>query len=209
VAFNQQGKVVKTHFVDNTPVKYQQPFTDILKSMPAFKTSHISKDILQTTMALLWVDMHNEMDYKKYKERFDKKYTQYRDKAIQQMAGIELNTYIFSVNRFGWINCDRFLDDSAQKTELWVKSIDEGESKVMAVFEDINSVLQGQKGANGYSFPNIPIGRPVRLIAIGYKNGKPLLSAKNIKVGKETIAMDGFREFSLKELEAELNATPR
>jgi hypothetical protein len=206
--FTRAGKAVDLKF-ENVPAKIQPILKNSILSMPAVIMNPFSDEELIHYEFSCEFGIGRRYILDKYEEKFNAKYKQYRDKAIQKMNGIELDGYVFTVNRFGWINCDRFLDDSTQKTELWVKSIDEGESKVMAVFEDMNSVMQGQKGANGYSFPNIPIGRPIRLIAIGYKNGKPLLSTKNIKVGKVAIAMDGFREFSLKELETELNTTPR
>jgi hypothetical protein len=204
LSFNKDGKVSNVKFEKEPLARYRQAAIDFAKSLPAFDVSGINP----IHLADEW-DIHISCARQFDSEKFKLKYTQYRDKAIQQIDGGDLKNYILSGTRFGWINCDRFINDSTEKTELWVTMPQEGDATVMAVFEDINSVLQGTKGSKGYSFPNVPLNRAIRIVAISYKDGKPLLSSKRVKVNKETIALDNFKEFSLKELETELNVAPK
>jgi len=91
------------------------------------------------------------------------------------------------INKFGWINCDRFLDVE-NKTELYASFNPKDSIKnanVYLVFKDINSVIQ----ANFYSdkspqFENMPVGYKARLIAYTMKDEKVLAYSKDLTITK-------------------------
>ena len=81
---------------------------------------------------------------------------------------------------FGWINCDRFLNDPSLKTDihLLVNNDSLSGARIYAVFNDINSIMtenywQGMKDTA--SFKNIPIGKELKIIALSAKNETPFI----------------------------------
>ena len=70
-----------------------------------------------------------------------------------------VNRYIFSSNRLGWINCDRFYDvPQAQKFNLVVQDSDTIREKVYVVFTEMKSMIQLYKRNGRYCTNNIPTG---------------------------------------------------
>lgn len=79
---------------------------------------------------------------------------------------------------FGWINCDRFWNDTGPKTDiqLIVNNDSLTGARMYAVFSDINSIITAHywKGMKDTaSFKNIPIGKDLTIIALSAKDETP------------------------------------
>jgi hypothetical protein len=205
---DKNGKIINIDFNsidpghDPTPQPLRKAITDFLKTLPLLKPT---KDRRQGDY--LWLDLccHSNFNREKYNERFKNKYSQYRDKAIEKIDPSDLNYYVLSTSRLGWINCDHFLDDSTEKTDFIVKLPEIKEAQVMIVFENIRSIMQGKLVNGEFRFPNVPVSSKVTVIGISYRDGKPLLSKMAASINKQAFTLSEFREFSLEELEQELN----
>ncbi|MEH0157213.1 hypothetical protein V6R21_24080 [Limibacter armeniacum] len=91
--------------------------------------------------------------------------------------------YYLDLSKFGWINCDRFYEDTRPKTNISVSFDMTERQHVMFVlfFENINSVMRylylGKGGKRADIFSGIPVGEKVHLIAYtsrGYAYHKKL-----------------------------------
>lgn len=100
----------------------------------------------------------------------------------------ELRSNLMSVSKLGWINCDRFYKNPAEKIEFVVVVPGDLDADVTVVFEDINSVMPYTfREGDNYVFKGIPVGMKIKVIAL-YKNEKQAdyyLAAKNFVVQKE------------------------
>lgn len=96
------------------------------------------------------------------------------------------------LKKFGWINCDRFYDDTSIKKDFIVTLKYPGEAATFAnvfmVFKNINSLVNGYYHSNlEYSFKNIPGQEEVALVAFTKVNGKiiagktPYFKLSNLK----------------------------
>ena len=65
--------------------------------------------------------------------------------------------------------------------------------------------MQGKLVNGEFRFPNVPVSSKVTVIGISYRDGKPLLSKMAASINKQAFRLSEFREFSLEELEQELN----
>ena len=208
IEIDKNGKITDidftpyNHGTDSTPVSVRKPISDFFKTFPVFKMTPY-----RSQGDYLWLDLccHSEFNREKYNERFKNKYSQYRNKAVEKIDPSELNYYVLSTSRLGWINCDHFLNDSTEKTDFIVKLPEIKEVQVMIVFENIRSIMQGELVNGEFRFPNVPVSSKVKVIGISYRDGKPLLSKMVTTVNKQAFTLSAFREFSLEELEQELN----
>lgn len=110
---------------------------------------------------------------------------------------------------FGWINCDRFLNDQGPMTDIRLLVNDDSLSgaKIYAVFSDINSVMIANywKGMQDTaSLRNIPIGRELTIFAITVKNETPYLFEKAIKTEAEQQIQIEFEVTTQKEIEEKI-----
>jgi len=186
-----------------TNIALRKAIADFFNNLPNFKMGSMARG--KGKAVVLQLCCHDIFNWDKYKERFDKKYSQYRNKAIQKIDPTELKFYVMSATRFGWINCDRFYDDGSEKIDYIVKIPKASGSKVMIVFDDLKSIMNAEIKDDEAVFKNIPISSKVKVIGIQYQEGKPMMSKMPAIVNRQSFTLSGFKEFTLKELETELN----
>lgn len=108
------------------------------------------------------------------KANYNKMYNAYlvQKENIKLSNEMNKNTKMFTeVNNFGWINCDRFYSNPAEKILCKTNIQNKEQSKrlsVYMVFRNINSLIPANADAQGnYSFNNIPVGEDVMAVALG------------------------------------------
>ncbi|MGE0635481.1 MAG: hypothetical protein AB7G44_03160 [Bacteroidia bacterium] len=116
-----------------------------------------------------------------------------------------LDNYLLSSGSLGWINCDRFYDDPAEKMEI-VVSVDTAlHPSVRLVFKNIQSVMSGYPDETGkVRFEGIPQGSEVSLVAYSIVDNKPYMALKNIVVNNNSEEKMMLAETSKKWMEREL-----
>lgn len=100
-----------------------------------------------------------------------------------------LNTYFFSIKKFGWINCDRFYEDSREKTDLHVtftlpvseKNFPEVYNYI--VFDSLMSIIPLEYASGQWICPNLPIGVAVTCISIQKSGTRLYYGSKKIQIG--------------------------
>ncbi len=122
---------------------------------------------------------------KKAFEEWEKKYQ--TEGRINQAT---LNSYFYTINELGWINCDRFYQvPKEEKMVLAIQDNDAAGEKLFLVFESINSLLPmyKSKGSNQYQSQLIPKGEKVKIVAVKLAEGRPYLSVKEVITGEQEI----------------------
>ena len=111
-------------------------------------------------------------------------------KALSEL----FETTVFSVNKLGWINCDRFYDDpKAGKAEILLANSSNNQLNFIdfsLVIPDMNVRLMSYpRKDNLYSFTNetgpytkLPIGKEAVVIGIAVHNDSVFYASKNIKI---------------------------
>ncbi len=136
-----------------------------------------------------------------YVKSFNNKYSKFEKRPIRNMDDAELEYYVFSVGKLGWINCDRFWNEQ-QTTDLMV---DAGKNtKVKMIFKDIDGVLLGKEEDGKYTFSKVPIGREVTIFALQNVNGQLQTAFKETKISSSTVKGLEFKETTLATLKQEL-----
>lgn len=114
-----------------------------------------------------------------------------------------IRAYVTDVTRLGWINCDKFYNDPAEKIQLVV---DEPEDATLYVLcRDINSVLAFSRNAQGtYVANGLPKGKKVSVVSIKLKDGVPHFALHDTKVGDPGALKMDYRSMTLRDLREEL-----
>jgi hypothetical protein len=141
---------------------------------------------------------------KEYITSFDSKYEKLENKTLKNVDDAELEYYIFSVAKLGWINCDRFID-SENNINLIAKTKVSSNTKLKMVFNEFDGVLKANIVNNKYTFSNVPKGEKVTIIGIQNNDGAIMVAFKEMNLGNNQIDELTFEEITLSELKVKLD----
>ena len=146
-------------------------------------------------------DKSDTLSRKDYKKRFEEFYANRKDVKIKDW---ELQRYILSSNKLGWINCDRFYNDPRRKVQVNIVSNSKNET-FMLYLKDANAAVRAIK-TNKYSrFNGMPYEALGTIIGVKYENGKVFLAKKNIKISSKPLEKFRYKEIALEKLSDEIN----
>jgi hypothetical protein len=105
-----------------------------------------------------------------YKKEFEQKIE--NDTLLSNVTSAEIDMYVLSSSKLGWINCDRFYNEKAQRLDLFVKTDNYDEMNVKLIFKKFKSVLMGKPAKDGFIFSQVPIDEKITVLAIGSRGKK-------------------------------------
>jgi hypothetical protein len=207
---DENGVMNNFRVTDDEYTKYNdraiQIGLDFLKSAPEFDIASYDQEIRHDWNYSLGIMGSRRLNKERFKAKFRNQFSEYKDKAIQQLDKTALDYYMFSATKMGWINCDRFWDiDEEEKIDFIVKTQTPNDTKVQIVFKDIKSIMTGTYKNGKLVFKNVPQGRQIKVIGISYSNGKPTMGVAETTIDQNGFELTAFKEFSLDDLEKELN----
>lgn len=167
------------------------------------------------------------VDYKSALKLYDKKYEEYlkqkikREEEIQKMIEeakkrqaeneLKYETYAaIELMDFGWINCDRFLNDPGpyKNIDIIVNNDSLSGARIYAVFNDIKSIMTADyyKGQNTkIAFNDLPANRNVSIIALAAQNGIPYIFETKINTIKNQKVEVNFIASTQEEIKKKIN----
>lgn len=117
----------------------------------------------------------------KFLNSFENKYSN----GFKNLRKLELEYYVFSSSKLGWINCDFFWENDGEKIDYVAKSEKNDEFKL--IFKESKNILRSDKVNNKFHFKNVPIGIKATLFGLRFKDGKPSYLIKEITTSKEIL----------------------
>ena len=154
---------------------------------------------------------YNLPDYRdndNYNKIFNKKYRAFKKSAITSMNEAELNYYIFSAAKLGWINCDFFWQVLNEKIDYYVKADAKLKPNIKLIFKQAKSILEGTPDGDKYVFKNVPVNQEIKIVAITFEGSKPLMAIGETKTSKQPFEKLDYKTFTISDLEKQLN-TPQ
>lgn len=128
----------------------------------------------------------------------------FQDENTASLDIAELQYYIFDSKNLGWMNCDRFINPSAERINYIVK-VPESESVfAKIVFTNYNTVMTGNEKRGRFIFEGLPINESVKIVVLDEKRGKPLLKIVDSKTTRAPIEVKDLTEYTLEELKEQL-----
>jgi len=121
------------------------------------------------------------------------------------------NKYGVNITKLGWINCDRFYNDSREKIQYAVDLGDDANNYyTILVFDQIKSMMNGYADGNRVLFDHVPQGETVKVISIGInKTGETVYALQPATINKEELSGFRFETISVPGLKASLSKMDR
>lgn len=194
------AETVKNPEIDNYVIQF---FNSIPSLNPDF-----CKDASDETQGSISIGFSYTPDYRNkedYNNLFNQKYSVFKNQNIKTMNEAELNFYIFSSSKLGWINCDYFWETTGERIDYLVKVDPNSKPKIKLVFKNAKSIMTGRLEGNNYIFNNVPVGQEIKIVAVTFNGSKPLLAIAETKTRKQIFDKLQYKDFTITDLERQLN----
>ncbi|MBC7862887.1 MAG: hypothetical protein IAF38_07920 [Bacteroidia bacterium] len=198
--FDKSGKVSSVKFKPGDAV-LQEEISGYLKKMPKIEIPG-----KEDKLSKCEYDFHfGRRTSQKASQVEAKDLSPFRKKVLKEISNAEVEYYVLSSANLGWINCDKFYNTPGEKTNFFVNTQGAEDTRVFLLFNDIKSGMNGGiVGSGRFSFPNLPVGYAVKVIAISTENGNPKLATAETKVSTSGYELQEFKSFSMDKLDQEL-----
>ena len=128
--------------------------------------------------------LSNDLKLKEFEEKI-------RNENYKETSAFEVNRYLFSTTKLGWLNCDRFLNENRNLTDLSILNETLDKTIVNVIFHRFKSLIPGNVQSDKIVFRNIPEGEKVSIVAVKAEESEILFSVKEIVVtGKEEVSLE-------------------
>ena len=141
---------------------------------------------------------------KEYITSFSNKYSKFENKPIKNVDAAELEYFIFSVSKLGWINCDIFID-SKENIDVVTQTTVSPNTELKMVFNEFDGVLKANIINGKYTFSKVPIGKQVTIIGIQNNDGEIMAAFKEVKINNNQMNDLKFEEITLSDLKYKLD----
>ncbi|MBA4197614.1 MAG: hypothetical protein C0459_08680 [Chitinophaga sp.] len=193
-------KPVETPEIDKYVIQF-------FNSIPALNPN-FCKDAPDKTQGSIRIGFNYLPDYRNkedYNNLFNQKYSVFKNQKIKTMNEAELNYYIFSSSKLGWINCDFFWETKDEKIDYIVKVNPNSKPNIKLIFKQAKSIMAGNLEGDKYIFKNVPIDQEIKIVAVAFNGSKPLLSVSETKTSKQIFDKFQYADFTITDLERQLN----
>lgn len=200
------AKIKKTELGTKIGKEAESEIINLVNNLPALEPGRNNKNEPVEREGLFVLVIENspiQQNDQEYIKSFDNKYSKYENKPIKNMKDAELNYYVFSISKLGWINCDRFYEEE-NTIDYIVKAPYDKDTQIKMIFKDIKGILIAKNKNENYSFENVPIDKPVIIFGIKNKNGILMTSFTETKITAKPLENLVFKETTLAELKQEL-----
>jgi len=144
---------------------------------------------------------NNKTDDKNLKNEFEKKV---KGDDFQETTLSDVNRYVFSVSKLGWLNCDKFYQSNNSNTNFSIHINEPDKTIVNLVFHRFRSILQGSSESGQITFKNVPIGEKITIVALKTVNNQIFIAVKETEItDKGETAMD-FKPVTMDLLKMEI-----
>lgn len=114
------------------------------------------------------------------------------------------NNYGLLTSNLGWVNCDRFINFSAEKIEFSTNIRHAENMDVKLIFQDMGSLMPAEVKNGFYVFRGVPLDQKVSIVAINCKKESYEVALKKTIISKEGLSKLSFEDVSLSELKEKL-----
>ena len=206
MSITKEGYIKNPRVNSKVSISTRKEIVEFLKKLPQLEPGKNKKGEIIERSGLLFIQGGNIIPLFKtqeeYLKSFNSKYSKYEKRPIKNVDNAELEYYIFSVAKLGWINCDLFIE--SEKTIDYIVNTQEEDTKIKMVFTDINGVLNAKVVDGKYVFSKVPVGKQVTIVAINNSNEQFKTAFQEVTISDKPLETLVFKETTLTELKQQL-----
>lgn len=197
--FDDDAKLEKVTVFRESKGEYDQVIANFIGGAPQLDLKEFNDPDVFQFHQLEFKPMH-EIDFVAAEEMKKKgTYQTFLDKKVSNLSLMDLDYYILSPNRLGWINCDRSFPGRGN-ADMIVKVDQPKNTRVHLVFSDQRSIMMSNLTDRGHFFPGFRENAEATLVAIRTDGEHASMCKQKITIKDGEIELNNFKSFSFREL---------
>lgn len=199
---DKNGNIVKIYTSQISDERIDKLLKAFINELPPFDMNTMGDPDFETTMGLGFSSII-KYDYSSYAKNFEE--NRDNDDILSNVNQTDVDFYVFSATKLGWINCDRFWNSREPKIDFFVQKNADTPMSTYLIFENIRSIMRGSAVQDKFIFSSIPAKKDIKIIGIKHIDGQPQLCVQAANTSAPTLTLEQFESFTLSELKAEIN----
>lgn len=199
------GRIVSYYIAKASVSEHDRNLANFMMTMPPLDLTKLMPSYTDDHACMLTFASRQGTEQQTFVQQFKKDLKKNEDGTIASTEAASLDYYIYSSTELGWINCDRFVNETEELVTVSIHTNDAENCAVSMVFEDINSILKGVAEDGKIVFYDVPTNKKVKLIGINTSSTQPLMAVRSDYTGVKKIVLDKYKPFTVEELEKEFS----
>lgn len=127
-----------------------------------------------------------------------------RKGKLDEVSVSDINRYVFSATRFGWLNCDRFYQSNVPLIDFFIPVDSKEEVMATVVFNRFKAIVRGSKQQGKIVYRNMPLGEEITIVAVKTDGSKIYLAVEKTVVANNSELVLDYKKVTMKLLKKEM-----
>ncbi len=123
---------------------------------------------------------------------------------LDEVSVSDINRYVFSATRLGWLNCDRFYQSNVPLIDFSIPVDNKGEVMATVVFNRFKAIVRGRKQQGEIVYHNMPLGEEITIVAVKTEGSKMYLAVEKTVVANNSKLVLDYKKVTMKLLRKEM-----
>ena len=201
---DEKGKATDVTFKNPSQKGFRNAILNTLAKMPVWKPANRNGIPVKSVYSQSITFDNGEQGisdttYKKYFEATT------NDHIIYKLGTSDIQQYVFSASKLGWINCDRFYNSPKPKIDFYVDCGEYTELDIKLVFHSFKAVLGNFSPATTFKFPNLPVDEDLTVVVVKKINNDTYISITESNTSRISINNLLFEKVTMDKLKLKLD----
>ncbi len=201
---DENGKVKDFNFKNPFQKGFQDAILYTFSKMPQWKPAKRNGFPVKSTYSQL-ITFYNEgqtINDTIFKNGFE---ATINDNNIKEVKTADIQQYIFSTSKLGWINCDRFYNSPKTRTDFYVECGKYTEIDIKLVFHSFRAILDNYASKTTGKFQNIPGDEAITIVVVKKINNETFISLEESNTNLRSIGNLAFEKVTMEGLKQKLD----
>lgn len=205
IKFDAQGNVKERHLTKRSTPQWDLEILKLVDGFPTMDISSYMPKYDEDHGVILQFGKHIGKNQERTALEFEKKFGKGDTVNVVGVTKADLDYYIFASSQLGWLNCDRFYEET-EKVDFYVDLPNAQHTTVSLAFSNYRGLISGMCENDRVVFRGIPKDEKAMLVAVECVAGSPRMLKKSVNTTRKSTELKDFKPFKLKELKIALNA---
>ncbi len=204
IKLDEQSRVKHSHINHSATAKWDQVILNFVDNLPPLDVRRYMEKYDEDHAIILRFGNKITQDESHELAKIEKSFKVNEDEEVTSAKKEALSYYCFASAKLGWINCDRYIEESSERGSFFVSCPNSQDTEMYIALKKYDGLLVGSPTNGGFHFNDVPRNLQIKIIAVTAANAQPGLATKASNTKTKGEKIDTFKPFTLVKLKSEL-----